>query len=255
MSTPLELLASASEAVSVKPLFVHAHPDDETVQTGSLLSWLTGHGVPVVLLTCSRGEQGEIVAGVLPAETTSDELIRVRERELACATETLGITEHYLLGTPPARAGGLTPRHYHDSGMRWVREGLAGPADIDDPETFTASDLDDEVADLLALIEHVRPTVIVGYDKAGSYGHPDHVRAHDLAVAAARASGLPLVEVASDEDSEGFERYDLADQKQTVIAALRCHATQLSVVDDHIVHVGGQHQGLPLTAGLRLVRQ
>ena len=252
MRTPLDVLAGAAESDSRVPLFVHAHPDDETVQTGSLLAWLAAQGLPVSVLTCTRGEQGEIVSGVLPASTTADELVRVREAELAHAIETLGVAASYFLGTPPARAAGLGRRDYHDSGMRWVAEGLAGPADIDDPDTFTASRLDDEVADLLALIDRVRPTVVVGYDRLGSYGHPDHVRAHELAAVAAEAAGLPLVEVASDPDTDGFEWFDLSDRKQTVIQALRCYATQLTVVDDHIVHVGGQHQALPLRAGLRV---
>ena len=146
MRTPLDVLAGAAESDSIVPLFVHAHPDDETVQTGSLLAWLAAQGLPVSVLTCTRGEQGEIVSGVLPASTTADELVRVREAELAHAIETLGVAASYFLGTPPARAAGLGRRDYHDSGMRWVAEGLAGPADIDDPDTFTASRLDDEVA-------------------------------------------------------------------------------------------------------------
>jgi N-acetyl-1-D-myo-inositol-2-amino-2-deoxy-alpha-D-glucopyranoside deacetylase len=135
--------------------------------------------------------------------------------------------------------------------MRWIGEGLAGPADHDDPYTFTASTLEGELADLLALIREVSPTVIVGYDREGSYGHPDHIRAHHLAAAAAERSGLPLVEVASDESAEGFTWFDLSRHRDQVIEALRCHATLLSVVDGEIVHVGGQHQDLPLRAGLR----
>ena len=124
MRTPLDVLAGAAESDSIVPLFVHAHPDDETVQTGSLLAWLAAQGLPVSVLTCTRGEQGEIVSGVLPASTTADELVRVREAELAHAIETLGVAASYFLGTPPARAAGLGRRDYHDSGMRWVAEGL-----------------------------------------------------------------------------------------------------------------------------------
>lgn len=253
MSSPLDLMTVAGHSGPSAPLFVHAHPDDETVQTGSLMAWLAAHGLAVSLVTCTRGEQGEIVAGVLPESTTPAELVRVRENELAKAVGTLGIAQAFMLGTPPARAAGLEQHDYHDSGMAWIAEGLAGPADIDDPQTFTASSLDDEVADLLALIDQLRPTVLVGYDRLGSYGHPDHVRAHELAVAAAQKADLPMIEVASEPDAEGFEWFDLSDQKQTVISALRCYATQLRVVDDQIVHVGGQHQELPLVVGLRRV--
>ena len=60
MRTPLDVLAGAAESDSIVPLFVHSHPDDETVQTGSLLAWLAAQGLPVSVLTCTRGEQGEI---------------------------------------------------------------------------------------------------------------------------------------------------------------------------------------------------
>ncbi len=252
MTTPLDLLVSAPGQMPF-PLFVHAHPDDETLQTGALLSWLTSQDVGVEVLTCTRGGRGEIVDGVLPASVTEADLVRVRQHELACALEALGVRDHDFLGTPPARAEGLSPRNYRDSGMRWVQPGLAGPAQNDDPYTFTAASLDEEVADMLALVERVRPTVLVGYDKLGSYGHPDHVRAHELAVTVAVATGLPLVEVASGPDAEGFEWFDLSDQRDAVVAALRCHTTQLTVHDDHLVHVGGQRQELPLRIGLRRV--
>lgn len=112
MRTPLDVLAGAAESDSIVPLFVHAHPDDETVQTGSLLAWLAAQGLPVSVLTCTRGEQGEIVSGVLPASTTADELVRVREAELAHAIETLGVAASYFWGRhlpgPPGSDDGTT---------------------------------------------------------------------------------------------------------------------------------------------------
>ncbi|MGO1320214.1 MAG: GlcNAc-PI de-N-acetylase, partial [Galactobacter sp.] len=141
-----------------------------------------------------------------------------------------------------------------DSGMRWIREGLAGPADGTDTRTFTSAELDEEVADLLALIRSTSPDVILGYDREGSYGHPDHIRAHELAAAAATAADLPLVEIASSENAEGFTWCDLSSGEAQAVAALRCHATQLQVLGGEIVHVGGQHQALPLRSGLRRVR-
>lgn len=252
MSNPLDVLAAAS-GEQVFPLFVHAHPDDETLQTGALLAWLNARQVTCEVLICTRGEQGEVVAGVLPSEIAEADLVKVRMRELACALEALGATDHDLLGTPPARAAGLQPRQYHDSGMRWVSPGVAGPAEMNDPKTFTAADLPDLVADLMALIDRVQPTVLVSYDSLGSYGHPDHVRAHELTLATARASGIPMVEVASDPDAEGFEWFDLSDHRDAVVAALNCYRTQLTVHDDHLVHVGGQRQDLPLRVGLRRV--
>ncbi|MDI9627768.1 MAG: PIG-L family deacetylase [Acidobacteriota bacterium] len=254
MTTPLTVLTAAPGA-PVFPLFVHAHPDDETLDTGALLAWLTAQHVHVELVTCTRGERGEIVEGVLPTNVTQDDLVRVRQRELACALGALGVPDHEFLGSPPARAQDQQPRVYRDSGMRWIRAGLAGPSDGDDPQTLTAASLDELVGDLMWLIERVKPTVLVGYDDLGSYGHPDHLRAREITLAAARQAGLPMVEVASTEDAAGFEWFDLSDQRETVIKALRCYATQLTVHEDHIVHVGGQRAEIRLRIGLRLVPQ
>lgn len=252
MRTPLEVLAGAP-GDQVFPLFVHAHPDDETLDTGALLGWLADRQVHVELLTCTRGEQGEVVAGVLPAGVTQADLVRVRQRELQCALQKLGVHEHDLLGTPPARAADLPPRHYHDSGMRWIAPGQAGPAELADPLTLTAAPLEELVTDLMALIERVRPTVLVTYDDVGSYGHPDHLRAREMTLAAAERSGLPVVETASRDEAEGFDWFDLSDQRDRVVDALRCYATQLTVHDDHVIHVGGQRGGIRLRVGLRRV--
>lgn len=252
MSTPLDVLAREPER-QVSPLFVHAHPDDETLSTGALLAWLISRGMNCEIVTCTRGERGEVVPGVLPANITPEDLANVRRRELACALDVLGARDHDYLGTPPARAAGLQPREYRDSGMRWLAEGLAGPAEADDPDSFTSASLNEAVADLMALIERVQPTVLVSYDNLGSYGHPDHVRAHEITREASRLSGVPMVEVASQPQAEGFEWFDLPEQREVLVEALRCYATQLIVHDDHLVHVGGQFQQLPLGVGLRRV--
>lgn len=252
-SAPLEMLEQACGVARPRVLVVHAHPDDETVQTGGLMASLA-QDTHLILTTCTRGEAGDIVPGTLPEGFTEAEYVAEREQELAEACSALGIQERYFLGMPPARVGRLLRRDYRDSGMRWVREGLAGPVDGTDPRTFTSARLEEEVADLLALFRATTPDVILGYDREGSYGHPDHVRAHELATAAASAADLPLVEIASADEAPGFTWFDLSSGKAEAVAALGCHATQLRVVNHEIVHVGGQHQRLPLRSGLRLVR-
>lgn len=251
-TTPLDVLAAGGQQPF--PLFVHAHPDDETLQTGSLLAWLAARQVNCEIVTCTRGERGQVVPGVLPATIEVPDLVRVRQTELSCALEALGATDHDFLGTPPARAAGLPPRVYADSGMQWISEGVAGPSDQQTPDSFAAAPLAEAVADLLALIDRVQPTVLVGYDDIGSYGHPDHVRVHEITLAAAETTGIAMVEVASIPDAEGFEWFDLSDQRDAVLAALACYSSQLTVQDDHVVHVGGQRQDLPLRVGLRRVR-
>ena len=92
-------------AEGARPLFVHAHPDDETLQTGALLARLASRGVETIVVTCTRGEQGEIVPGTAPADLDPAGLVKVRERELAAAVETLGVAQHMFLGAPVARSG------------------------------------------------------------------------------------------------------------------------------------------------------
>ena len=247
------------EATTV--LAVHAHPDDESLSTGALLASLTAAGTRVVLVTATRGEEGEIVPGsVDPAETRP--LEDVREGEIAAATSALGITQRHWLGTAPALAPGAAPRRYRDSGMRWVREGLAGPSDSAGPDSFSHRPLEDAVADLVALIEAVRPDVVIGYDDEGTYGHPDHVRAHHLAVEACARAGTPLVEVVSalpedDRSAPGIAVREHPGTGEAVLRAVESYRTQLTVVGQQpggiaIRHVGGQDDVVPLRTGLHL---
>ncbi|MEZ5086266.1 MAG: glycosyltransferase [Tessaracoccus sp.] len=112
--------------------FVHAHPDDETLASGALIAHLADAGIRVSVLTATRGERGEVVPGPLSALAGTVELEHRREAELAGALNVLGVERHAYLGSPPARAH-AEPRRYRDSGMIWIREGLAGPADDSDP--------------------------------------------------------------------------------------------------------------------------
>lgn len=249
---PWQLLEDASTILAV-----HAHPDDESLSTGALLTWLAVAGKDVVLVTATRGEEGEIVDGAIGADETRS-LDQVRAEEIDQATAALGITQRHLLGTAPALAPGAEPRIYRDSGMQWVREGLAGPSPTAGTDSFSLRPLEDATADLLALIDTVHPDLLLGYDDEGTYGHPDHVRAHHLAAAAADRSRLPLLEVASKgAGREGFHWRDLPQTRPTVLAALRSYRTQLTVLGADetgiaIRHVGGQDDLITSETGLRL---
>ncbi|WP_026928398.1 PIG-L family deacetylase [Granulicoccus phenolivorans] len=242
-------------AGAARVLFVHAHPDDETLQTGALIAELTARGVRCDLVTATRGERGEIVPGPLSG-LTGDAFVARRETELAGAVAALGITERAYLGEPPARAAGQPPRRYADSGMRWIREGLAGPSGDAGPDSFTAADPAEEVADLVAAIEYFRPDALISYDDDGSYGHPDHVRVHEISGPAAARAGVPVLWVVSDPAGAG-EWSDLAHRLPTVVAAARCHASQVSVVESadpraaEVIHSGGQRTPLATRIGLR----
>jgi N-acetyl-1-D-myo-inositol-2-amino-2-deoxy-alpha-D-glucopyranoside deacetylase len=149
-------------------LAVHAHPDDECIQTGGILARYAAEGVRTVLITCTRGEVGEISD---PALATPANLAEVRAAELAEAARILGIGRVVQLG-------------YRDSGM-------AGTADNDHPRSFLRAHLDEATAKVVRVVREERPDVVVTYDENGLYGHPDHIRAHQVAVAAFHAAGDP----------------------------------------------------------------
>ena len=145
---------------------VHAHPDDEALATGGTLARYSAEGARTVLVTCTLGEAGEISD---PSLATTENLGKVRERELAEAVDALGIGRFVQLG-------------YRDSGM-------IGTPENDHSESFAQADFDEVVGRLVALIREERPQVLVTYDERGGYGHPDHIRAHQAALAAFESAG------------------------------------------------------------------
>lgn len=155
--------------MSRRLLLVHAHPDDESIATGGVMARYAAEGAQVTLVTCTRGEQGEIVPDDLKHLGTGKALADVRVEELAGAMRVLGVTDHRFLGP------------YEDSGMIGTPENERATA-------FWNADLEEAAAHLVKVIEEVRPQVVVTYDEHGGYGHPDHIQAHrvtNLAVAAA----------------------------------------------------------------------
>lgn len=233
------------------PLFVHAHPDDETLQTGSLIAACHNQGLHTAVVTATRGELGEIVPGTIPLDSTMEQLAAHREEELELASEVLGVDEHYWLGTAPARAEGLGNRKYQDSGMVWISEGVAGPSGESSEGTLCGSSLEEEVRDLVALIELTSPTAIVSYDRTGTYSHPDHIRTHEISFQAAQQAGIPFFEIASDINDPEFQRLELGEYLDIVIDALSKYRSQLTVYPDHIMHVGGQRDDFYTGVGIR----
>jgi N-acetyl-1-D-myo-inositol-2-amino-2-deoxy-alpha-D-glucopyranoside deacetylase len=232
-------------------LFVHAHPDDESMGTGATMAHYAAAGAHVTLVTCTLGEEGEIhrpeLAGL--AAGAADQLGGYRIAELEEACRRLGVTDHRFLGG----AG-----RYRDSGMM-------GTAPNEHPRAFWGADLDAAATELLAVIREVRPQVAVTYDPNGFYGHPDHIQAHRVltrAVELADAEGIapakvywtavprsvleagmaefrdssdnPFAEVEKPEDlpfgtadheiAARLDGHEFAEEKT---AALRAHATQI----------------------------
>ena len=148
-------------------LLVHAHPDDEAISTGGAMMKAKGEGHRVVLVTSTRGEAGEIYN--MDENATRPRLGEVRTKELETAAKILGVDRLEVLG-------------YRDSGM-------VGTPENDDPRSFHQASLDEAAAKLASILRAERPDVVVTYDADGTYGHPDHIKAHLVTNAA-----LDLVE-------------------------------------------------------------
>lgn len=222
-------------------LLVHAHPDDETLATGTLIADLVSRGADVGVITATRGEQGEIVEGVISGPISGAVLSELREEELAGALHALGVQWHAYLGARPARARGLPDRRYADSGMEWIRPGLAGPASDVGPDALTRAPLEEVAADISAAITAYRPDAVVTYDDGGGYGHPDHVLCHEATLLACREQDVALWFTTADPGAHHLA-VDGSGHLETVKSALHRHRTQLSVVDDDVVHSGGQRE-------------
>ena len=235
-------------------VFLHAHPDDETLSTGVLLAELAANGRQVAVVTATRGERGAVVPGPLSALAGTPQLVEHRLGELAGALAELGVTDHVFLGTPPAREAGASPRRYSDSGMRWLdaAETIAGPGGDAGPDSLTSVPTEQAAADLAAYLGHYAADVLVSYDRHGGYGHPDHVACHRIARVAAALAGVPLVEVVSEPllPVPGAEEVELPQWLPAVRRALGNYASQLTVDGDQLVHVGGQRQPIATTVWL-----
>lgn len=161
-------------------LLVHAHPDDESIGTGATMAKYAAEGARVTLVTCTLGEEGEILVPELAqlGADQADQLGGWRIAELNAAMGHLGVTDHRYLGG----AG-----RFRDSGMM-------DTAANGHPRAFWRADEDravfyDAVLALVEVIREVKPQVVITYDAFGGYGHPDHIMAHRVAMAAVDAAG------------------------------------------------------------------
>jgi N-acetyl-1-D-myo-inositol-2-amino-2-deoxy-alpha-D-glucopyranoside deacetylase len=151
-------------------LFVHAHPDDESVGTGGTIARLVDGGVRVDLVTCTDGAEGEIHDPTLDSKEAHPRLAQIRADELACSVQALGggAIRHHMLG-------------YRDSGM-------IGTDANGRPDSFWQADLAEATRRLVAIVREARPSAIVSYDESGNYGHPDHINAARIAREAYQAA-------------------------------------------------------------------
>lgn len=152
---------------------VCAHPDDESVTTGALIARYAALGVRTAVVTCTRGEEGEIVRADIPGVGADIAAIRphlsmVRQAELRAACGVLGVRQLRTLG-------------YRDSGM-------AGTASTERPDAFCNADLDEATGRLVAILRELRPSVVVTESEWATYGHPDHIMARTVTLRAFTAA-------------------------------------------------------------------
>jgi N-acetyl-1-D-myo-inositol-2-amino-2-deoxy-alpha-D-glucopyranoside deacetylase len=244
---------------SPRLLFVHAHPDDETLTTGATIAHYVSRGAQVCVVTCTLGEEGEVIGErwAQLAVDHADQLGGYRIAELSAALNALGVDGPIFLGG----AG------------RWRDSGMEGTAPRH-RQRFVDADPREAVGALVSIIRDLRPHVVVTYDANGGYGHPDHIHAHDVTVAAVAAStgsneypgepwtvpklywtviaksamgaGLDALDdvppewirVSVDDVPFGYPDeaidavMDVPDQLPAKVAALRAHATQVTVAPD-----------------------
>jgi N-acetyl-1-D-myo-inositol-2-amino-2-deoxy-alpha-D-glucopyranoside deacetylase len=255
-------------------LFVHAHPDDETLTTGTTIAHYVARGADVHVVTCTLGEEGEVIGERYAqlAVDAADQLGGYRIGELTSALSALGIAQPIFLGG----AG------------RWRDSGMAGTPPRR-RQRFVDADMREAVGELVTIIRQLRPHVVATYDADGGYGHPDHIHAHTITMAAVAASpgadypGKPWtvpkvywtvisksamgagldalgdvppewIRVSMDDVPFGCQDdmidavIDVPDQLPAKVAALRAHATQVTVAPDGRSCALSNNIALPIAA-------
>ena len=170
-NAPANPLPMPSDPHRLTLMSVHAHPDDETISAGGIMAKAVAAGHRVVLVTCTRGEQGEIVIPAMDTPDNHRRLGELRAAELEAAMAELGVTEWETVG-------------YRDSDMM-------GRPGNSDPRTFWQADLDEAAGRLTWLIRRYQPDVVTTYNSFGGYGHPDHIRVHEVSTRAFARAGDP----------------------------------------------------------------
>jgi N-acetyl-1-D-myo-inositol-2-amino-2-deoxy-alpha-D-glucopyranoside deacetylase len=196
----------ASALPARRLLLVHAHPDDESIATGATMAKYADEGALVTLVTCTLGEEGEVVVPELAhhAPDQGNTLGQHRIDELAASMKVLGVHDHRFLGGPG----------------RWRDSGMMDTPTNEHPDSFWKADLEEATRDLVAVVREVRPQVVITYDENGAYGHPDHIRAHDVAIAAFDRAADPDYAPETGEPWQSSKLYFTAVPKSLMQAAI-----------------------------------
>ena len=165
------------ESQSRRLLAVHAHPDDESSKGAATLAHYAAAGVRVLVVTCTGGERGDVINPLLKEVAgIADRIHQIRSDEMALAAQILGI-EHRWLG-------------FIDSGFPQADEVTGIVASVPD-DSFSATPIQVSGAALVKILREFRPHVMTTYDELGGYPHPDHIRAHEVALHAFEVAGDP----------------------------------------------------------------
>jgi len=207
------------------------------------------------VLTCTRGELGEVIPTDIKDLEGTERLAGLRERELAAAMGILGVRDHRFLGSTGARWRDRPSRSYTDSGMRWGAAGAEATETVG-PDCLTAADFGEVAADIAAVIEATRPTAVISYDATGGYGHPDHVRAHEAARRAAEVMEVPFFAIEPDDASHGIglaTAVDISPVFDRKRAAMLAHRSQITVDGDTFALSSGPFRPIPRIERFRRV--
>ena len=230
------------DLVGYRVMAVHAHPDDEAITMGGSLADLAVRGADVLVVTCTLGEEGEVIGEPYQQLTVdhADQLGGFRIRELADSLTAIGARGVFLGGAGCYRDSGMAGSAAHEHPRAFVRGGQGSV---------------DKLAELMAA---QRPHLVLTYGPDGGYGHPDHIRAHEITHAAAERAGVPRIlwsvrladetaalmpqeapegwRLPEDGELDGVAHSDIAIRLSehaysAKVAAMRAHATQLWIAD------------------------
>lgn len=235
----------------INVLAVHAHPDDEAIWTGGVLADLAQRGAHVTVVTCTLGEEGEVIGDTYKFLTSNkaDQLGGLRAKELHDSLNCLGATGIFLGGAGCWRDSGMGTSDAHEHPRAFVNSGEAA------------------VEQLKEILRATKPHLIFTYGPNGGYGHPDHIRAHQITHQAVEELAIttPVLWAVTDRRrlEEGLEvidaiqapgwrmprpdeiasvgEYDievrLSDAALAAkVNAMKAHPTQLWIADGHISH-------------------
>jgi mycothiol S-conjugate amidase len=149
---------------------VHAHPDDESSKGAATLARYADQGHRVMVVTLTGGDRGDILNPAMDLPDVHGHIHEIRRDEMAKAAEILGV-EHTWLG-------------YVDSGLP-----KGDPLPPLPEGCFALEPLERPTESLVRLVREFQPHVMITYDENGGYPHPDHIRCHEVSVAAYEAAG------------------------------------------------------------------